>query len=128
MTIWYAVQNKSEDAWDNGSHDLHEAMQMLAEQGSGVIAVIDDDDNFCINEIEYGKLLGWDLLESSEYDKDTDEISLILSSGLVARGKAPEETFEDEHYFDDAQAVAEFVAGSKIELQDDASDWENLWR
>lgn len=56
MTIWYAVQKKSEDAWDNGSHDLREAVQMLAKQKSGLIAVVDEDDNFCLDEIEYKTL------------------------------------------------------------------------
>ena len=128
MSIWYAVQENREDAWDNGSHDMHEAVQMLAEQRSGLIAVIDEDDNYCIDEIEYGKLFGYDMLESSDYDKDTDEIALIFSNGLVARGKAPEESFEDERYFDDTQTVADFVASSTIELLDEDRDWESLWR
>lgn len=129
MSIWYAVQENREDAWDNGSHDMHEAVQMLAEQGSysGLIAVIDEDDNFCIDEIEYGKLFGWDLLESSEYDKDMNEIALIFSSGLVARGKAPEESFEDEHYFDNDETVTDFLSNSTIELPDGCS-WEELCR
>lgn len=53
MTVWYAVQGSREDAWDNGSHDMIEAVQMLAEQGSGLIAVINEDTNYCIDEIEY---------------------------------------------------------------------------
>lgn len=128
--IWYAVQESREDAWDDGSHDLHEAVQMLAEQGSysGLIAVIDEDDNYCIDEIEYKQLFGWDLLESSVYDKDTDEITLIFSSGLMARGKAPEESFEDEHYFESLQTVADFAASSTIELSSEDCEWENLWR
>lgn len=130
MSIWYAVQENNEDACDYGSHDMHEAVQMLAEQGSysGMIAVFDDVDNFCLAEIEYKELFGYDMLESSVYDKDTDEISLIFTSGLVARGKAPEESFKDEHYFDDLQTVADFVANSKIDLENDACEWENLWR
>lgn len=127
MTIWSAVQEKGEDAWDNGSHDLREAVQMLAEQGSGLIAIIDDDDNFCLDEIEYKDLFGEDNLESSVYDKDMDEITLVFFSGLMARGKAPEESFEDEHYFDDDRAVAYFVASSTIELPDGCS-WEELCR
>lgn len=127
MAVWYAVQEKSEDAWDNGSHDLHEAVQMLAEQGSGLIAIIDDDDNFCLNEVEYKDLFGEDNLESSVYDKDMDEITLIFFSGLMARGKAPEESFENERYFDDNETIADFVASSTIELPDGCS-WEELCR
>lgn len=127
MTVWYAVQKKSVDAWDNGSHDLHEAVQMLAEQGSGLISIIDEDDSFCINVIEYEELFGEDNLESSVYDKDMDEITLTFFSGLMARGKAPEESFEDEHYFDDDRAVAYFVSSSTIELPDGCS-WEELCR
>lgn len=125
MKVWYAVQESREDAWDNGSHDMQEAVQMLAEQGSGLIAVIDEDQDFCLNEIEYEELFGD--LESSVYDKDMDEITLVFSSGLMARGKAPEESFEDEHYFDDDRAVAYFVASSTIELPDGCS-WEELCR
>lgn len=127
MTVWYAVQEKSEDAWDNGSLDIHEAVQMLAEQGSGVIAIIDDDDNFCLDAIEYKDLFGEDNLESSVYDKDMDEITLVFFSGLMARGKAPEESFENERYFYDDETVADFVASSTIELPDGYS-WVELCR
>lgn len=127
MKIWYAVQEKGEDAWDNGSLDMQEAVQMLAEQGSGMIAIIDDDDNFCLDVIEYKDLLGEDNLESSVYDKDMDEITLTFFSGLMARGKAPEESFENERYFYDDETVADFVASSTIELPDGCS-WEKLCR
>lgn len=50
---WYAVQKTREDPWDYGSHDLEEAKSMLREQGSGLIAVIDEDTNFCEDEILY---------------------------------------------------------------------------
>ena len=55
--IWYAVQKTREDAWDNGTHDLDEAKEMLKEQGYGLIAVIDEESNFCEEEIEYEDLL-----------------------------------------------------------------------
>lgn len=51
--IWYAVQKESTDEWSYGSHDLEEAKAMLREQGEGLIAVIDEEDNFCIEEIYY---------------------------------------------------------------------------
>lgn len=58
MRKWYAVQNDSTDAWDNGSYDYDEAVEMLKEQGHGQIAVIDDstDDPFCLEEIKFEDL------------------------------------------------------------------------
>lgn len=53
MTKWYAVQMESTDEWGYGSHDLDEAIKMLKEQGAGLIAVIDDETNCCIEEIPY---------------------------------------------------------------------------
>lgn len=47
---WFAVQRTSADAWDNGSHDLEEAKQMLREQGEGLIAVINENTSFCVEE------------------------------------------------------------------------------
>lgn len=51
--VWYAVQRESSDAWDNGSCDFEEAKRMLKEQGSGLIAVIDEEDSFCLEEIRF---------------------------------------------------------------------------
>lgn len=51
--VWFAVQRESSDAWDNGSYDFEEAKQMLKEQGSGLIAVIDEEDSFCLQEFRY---------------------------------------------------------------------------
>lgn len=61
--FWYAVQMDRTDAWDNGSHDWIEAGKMLMEQGEGLIAVIDEETNVCVDEYEYEsvKSLGnWD--------------------------------------------------------------------
>ena len=127
MAVWYAVQGNREDAWDNGSHDFHEAVQMLAEQGSGLIAIIDEDQDFCLDEIDFEKLFGEGNLESSAYDKDMDEITLTFFNGLMARGKAPEESFEDERYFDDDETIADFMSSSIVELPDGCS-WEELCR
>lgn len=44
---WYAVQKDRTDQWDNGSYDYHEAVKMLDEQGSGLIAVIDENSGLC---------------------------------------------------------------------------------
>lgn len=58
MKKWYAVQTDSSDAWDNGSYDYDEAVEMLKKQGCGLIAEIeeDEDDKVCVGEIPYEKI------------------------------------------------------------------------
>lgn len=53
MTMWYAVQESRQDAWDYGSHDYMQAVRMLQAQGCGLIAVIDEDAGICLNEVDY---------------------------------------------------------------------------
>lgn len=53
MAKWYAVQRESSDAWDNGSYDRETAMEMLNEQGCGLIAVIDEESGYCVEEIYF---------------------------------------------------------------------------
>ena len=53
MKKWYAVQITPADPWDNGSYDWDEAVSMLKEQGRGLIAVIDEENNYCIEEKYY---------------------------------------------------------------------------
>ena len=53
---WYAVQEKREDAWDNGSDDYETAVAMLEAQGHGLIAVINEDTGVCEEEITYEEL------------------------------------------------------------------------
>jgi hypothetical protein len=55
---WFAVQETSGDPWDNGTHDYEDAVQMLLEQGHGLIAVIDEDTNYCVQEITYDEVKG----------------------------------------------------------------------
>ena len=59
FTKWYAVQETPEDACDYGSFDKEEAIDMLQEQGKGLIAVIAGcwdvngkslDDTYCVDE------------------------------------------------------------------------------
>lgn len=56
MKLWYAVQEVRLDSWDNGSDNYDTAVEMLKElvkeTGRGLIAVIDEDTNTCIDEIE----------------------------------------------------------------------------
>jgi hypothetical protein len=54
--MWYAVQEDRMDGWDYGSHDYDSAVGMLKEQGHGLIAVIDEEHNVCVSEIEYEDL------------------------------------------------------------------------
>ena len=56
MKKWYAVQRDRSDAWDNGSHSYEEAVEMLKKQGYGLIAVIDEDNEYCLDEIEYSEI------------------------------------------------------------------------
>lgn len=60
MKLWYAVQEVRLDPWDNGSDDYETAVEMLEElvkeTGRGLIAVIDEDTNTCIEEIEWDEI------------------------------------------------------------------------
>lgn len=56
MGLWYAVQKEKTDAWDNGSHNYGEAVDMLRAQGCGLIAVVDENTGFCEDEIAYEDL------------------------------------------------------------------------
>ena len=53
---WYAVQRESSDPWDNGTYNYDEAIKMLREQGEGLIAVIDEESNYCIEEIRFEEI------------------------------------------------------------------------
>lgn len=55
-TVWYAVQEDSTDGWDNGSYDYNVAVEMLKDQGHGLIAVINEATSFCVEEIHYQDL------------------------------------------------------------------------
>ena len=55
---WFAVQEDSADAWDNGTYNYEKAVQMLLEQGHGLIAVINEDTNYCVQEITYDEVKG----------------------------------------------------------------------
>lgn len=48
--VWYALQRTTEDAWDNGTFDKAEALEMLNSSDEyQLIAVIEND--VCIEEI-----------------------------------------------------------------------------
>lgn len=53
---WYAVQENRLDAWDYGSDNYHTAVRMLKEQGHGLIAVIDENTDCCVEEIEFDQI------------------------------------------------------------------------
>ena len=50
---WYAVQATTEDAWDMGSYDWDEAVEIANERGEDIIAEIQDD--ICIAEYHRGE-------------------------------------------------------------------------
>ena len=53
---WFAVQEDSTDAWDNGTYNYEKAVQMLLEQGHGLIAVINESSGEYEEEIEYSDI------------------------------------------------------------------------
>lgn len=53
MTMWYAVQESTQDSWDYGSHDYTEAVHMLKAQECGLIAVINEGTGVCVDEVKY---------------------------------------------------------------------------
>lgn len=54
---WYAVQLDRTDDWGTGSYSFLEAYEMLKEQGSGLIAVIDEETSCCLCEISYNEVI-----------------------------------------------------------------------
>lgn len=54
--LWYAVQKDSTDDWDYGTYDYYEAIEMLKDQGCGLIAYIDEETSFCVEEFHYEDL------------------------------------------------------------------------
>ena len=54
--MWYALQKESADSWDIGTYDYDKAVAMLKEQGYGLIAVINEETNYCEQEIKYSDL------------------------------------------------------------------------
>ncbi len=55
---WYAIQKDRTDGWDIGSDEYDTAIQMLREQGCGLIAVIDENTGCCMEEITFEELFG----------------------------------------------------------------------
>lgn len=54
--IFFAVTSDDYTEWDRGSGDLAKAVEMLEEataiEGNAVIAIIDVDDSFCLDEMD----------------------------------------------------------------------------
>ena len=57
--LWYAVLRDQEDDWGTGSTAYDEAVEMLREQGYGLIAVIDNNPRcpLCLGEIYYKDII-----------------------------------------------------------------------
>ena len=107
---WYAVQETSADAWDNGSFDLYEAKKMLeqvlAEKGRGLIAVIVDD--YCEEE------LPWD-----EVFEDESYLSTEALAGIVREADAWDRRHIEE-------CMVELCRRADVEAySDDYESWED---
>ena len=57
MRKWFAVQLDSTDEWGTGSYDYCEAIEMLKEQGAGLIAAVDEETSCCLYEISYDEVI-----------------------------------------------------------------------
>lgn len=93
--LWYAVQKDSTDEWGNGSFDREEAVKMLKKQGYGLIAIIDEETQTCVEEIEFKSV---ELsAEDAEYLAINDETwSQKFIAWLAENDKQPEEwDYED---------------------------------
>lgn len=56
--IWYAVQENKSDGWDGiGSYDFRTAAEMLKSQRYGLIAAVDEENQFCVNEYAYEEVV-----------------------------------------------------------------------
>lgn len=56
--IWYAVQENKSDGWDGmGSYDFRTAAEILKSQGYGLIAAVDEENQFCVNEYPYEEII-----------------------------------------------------------------------
>ena len=59
-------------------------------------------------------------LTYSNYDADMNQITLIFDDGnsrVVATGKAPRESFNNENYFDDEENIKAFLKDLKTEIE-----------
>lgn len=120
---WYAVQLESTDPWNNGSYDLDEAIEMLREQGSGLIAVINEETQFCEDELTYEDLIDEDpdLLDKNgnavkvgDWVMDGDgtyeigEINYRSGRQVTYREVLPEED-GDGYYLDEQEGYLTFA-------------------
>lgn len=55
--IWYAVMANKRDSWDIGTYNKAEAIQMLREQGKGIIQAVDWTDHICLYELKYEEVV-----------------------------------------------------------------------
>ena len=59
-------------------------------------------------------------LTYSNYDADMNQMTLIFDDGnsrVVATGKAPRESFNNENYFDDEENIKAFLEDLKTEIE-----------
>lgn len=95
MAKWYAVQENRMDAWDNGSDNYDTAVEMLMEQGCGLIAVINEDSGVCEEEIKYDDV-AYDLL-NTVYEADTmEEAEAVAEKVAALANRLPSRFWEGE--------------------------------
>lgn len=105
--LWYAVQKDSTDEWGNGSFDREEAVKMLKKQGYGLIAVIDEETQTCVEEIALGEIVDiigeqyedpegiWEVIEV-----DGDEVTVKnIQEGNINEGKEFCVDYDEAKYY-----------------------------
>ena len=85
-TKWYAVQKSTEDAWDYGSHDYDETVEMLRKQGNGLIAVINEDTNYCEKEIWFEEVAEMKQITNKEVAQRLDNMDLNRKARMIIDG------------------------------------------
>lgn len=126
MAKWYAVQESREDDWGAGSYDYEEAVQMLKEQGHGLIAVIDEGNDpseaVCVEEIEFDSL---DDDTEYYYWLDTTETwnSPRKGEAILIRGQYNEDGEKDR---DTEEEILEFTAADCGIIPDDNEAGEKI--
>lgn len=84
MAKWYAVQETRNDPWDYGSEDYCIAVEMLREQGHGLIAVI--ENHTCVEEIEMEDLPAEEHMDREQVIR---ELTVLMEAFKEERGAHP---------------------------------------
>lgn len=106
MAKWYAVQENRMDAWDNGSDNYDRAVEMLIEQGCGLIAVINEDSGVCEEEIEFDDIAN-ELLNTVPEADTMEEAEAIAARVAKLTDRLPSRFWEGEPAEGDDYPVAQ---------------------